>query len=482
MNPNRLVAALTLMSSFMLIAQSVAQKPVPKNILFLLADDQRSDVLGCYGNEIIQTPTIDRLAAEGVRFENFFCETPICSASRATIISGLTQRTHGYNFGEPAVPAKYIKTSYPAYLKANGYRTGFTGKFGFKFSDKKDKKELFDFYKPYGRDPYLKKMPDGSLRHETDLCADAAIEFIETNPKGQPFCMSVSFNASHAEDKDHRPGYHFQWPESTDGLYEDIEMPAPKLGDKKYFQALPGFLQDKDALSRQRYFWRWDTPEKYQINMRAYYRMVTGIDNAVARILEALKEAGLDQNTVIVYTGDNGFMKADRGVAGKWNHYDQALNVPFVVYDPTLPEAKRGRVISEQGTLLSVAPTIVEWAGLEQPQAYQGPSLVKLVNGNDVADWQEGVFCEHYFDRYNNWHGIRTKKYKYAVYYDEPGGPYECLYDLEKDPAEFVNLASNPEYAAVRTKMKARLDQTLAELPMADKPAKKSKKSAKKAK
>jgi len=466
---------LTLFVATLIVVQWSTASSAKKNILFILADDQRSDVLGCYGNELIQTPTIDQLAADGVRFENFFCQTPICSASRATIISGLTQRTHGYNFGEPAVPAKYVDSSYPAYLKKHGYRTGFTGKYGFRFADKKAKKELFDFFKPYDRNPYLKKMPDGSLRHETDLCADAAIEFIETNPKGQPFCMSVSFNASHAEDSDHRPGYHFQWPESADGLYEDIEMPAPKLADKKYFKAMPEFLQDKDGLSRARYYWRWDTPKKYQTNMRAYYRMVTGIDNAVARILEALKEAGLDKNTVIVYTGDNGFLKADRGTAGKWNHYDQSLDVPFIVYDPTLPEAKRGRVVSELGTLLSVAPTIVEWAGLKQPEVYQGPSLVKLVNGDGEGDWQQDVYCEHYFDRYNNWHGLRTKKYKYAVYYDEPGGPYECLYDLEKDPTELVNLASNPEYAAVRLRMKARLDKTLAELPKAKKPAKKSK-------
>lgn len=445
-----------------------------RNILFILADDQRSDVLGCYGNELIQTPTIDRLAAEGVRFDNFFCQTPICSASRATIISGLSQRTHGFNFGEPAIPAEYIETSYPAYLKSHGYRTGFTGKYGFRFSEN-DKSKQFDFFKPYSRNPYLKKMPDGSLRHETDLCADAAVQFIETNPDGQPFCLSVSFNASHAEDSDLRPGFHFQWPESTDGLYDDIDLPLPKLGDTKYFEAMPEFLQDEKGLSRERYFWRWDTPEKYQVNMRAYYRMVTGIDFAVARILDALKEAGLDENTIVVYTGDNGFMKGDRGTAGKWNHYDQALNVPFIVYDPALPEAKRGRVVSELASHLSVAPTIAAWAGLPLPDVYQGPSLDKLVSGESVTDWQQDVYCEHYFERYNNWRGLRTKKYKYAVYYDEPGEPYECLYDLEKDADEFVNLASNPEYAAVLTQLKSRLEERTAEMPMADKPSKKDK-------
>ncbi|MDF7824016.1 sulfatase [Pontiellaceae bacterium B12227] len=455
--------ALSLLCAVVLSSQAFSSG---RNIIFILADDQRGDALGCYGNELIQTPTIDQLAADGVRFDNFFCETPICSASRATLLSGLSQRSHGFNFGEPPLPSKYISTSYPAYLKANGYRTGFTGKYGFRYS-RNDKKEQFDFFKPYDRDPYLKKMPDGSLRHETDLCADAAIEFIQTNPEGKPFCLSVSFNASHAEDKDLRPGFHFQWPESTDGLYDDIEMPLPKLGDDKYFKAIPGFLQDEKELSRERYFWRWDTPEKYQINLRAYFRMITGIDNAVSRILAELKAAGLAQNTVIIYTSDNGFMMADRGLAGKWNHYEQSLHVPFVVYDPALPKNKRGRVITELGTHLDVAPSIVEWAGLRQPEVYQGASLVKLVNGEKISDWREEVYCEHKFKRYNNWYGVRGKKYKYAVYYDEPDGPYECLYDLEKDPAEFTNLAANPECDIVRKQMIKRLEAYLNAFPQA---------------
>jgi arylsulfatase A-like enzyme len=438
----------------------------PKNILFILADDQRADVLGCYGNTLIQTPTIDGLAKNGVRFDNYFCETPICTSSRATIMTGLTQRSHGFNFGELAVPGEYIATSYSAYLKANGYRTGFAGKFGFRY-DKNDKGEQFDFFKPYSLHPYFKKQPDGTLRHETDLCADAAIEFFKSNPKGQPFCMSVSFNASHADDADHRPGYHFQWPPSADLLYEDLELPLPELGDAKYFEALPSFLQDEEGLSRKRWFWRWDTPEKFQTNMRAYYRLVSGIDFAVARILAELKAAGLDQNTVIVYSADNGYMMGDRGVAGKWNHYEQSLHVPFIVYDPTLPQEKRGRVVTELTSNLDVAPTLVEWAGLPKPEVYQGESLVKLIEGEPVANWREDFFCEHKFHMYNSWHGVRGKRYKYAVYYDEPGGPYECLYDLEKDPTEFVNLAGNPEYAPLRKQMAERLDTYLEQYPLA---------------
>lgn len=435
-----------------------------KNIIFFLTDDQRSDVLGCYGNKLIKTPVIDRLAADGIRFENSFCEVPICAASRSSIFTGLSQRTHGYNFGEPAIDARYIATSYPMMLKTAGYRVGFAGKYGVKFA-KPDLSTRFDFFEPIDRNPYLKTMPDGSLRHETDLCADAAIEFIKSTPPDQPFCMSVSFNASHAEDGDHRPGYHFQWPESTDGMYEDIEIPEPRLADEKYFKAIPPFLQEQKNLNRKRYFWRWDTPEKYQINMRAYYRMASGIDNAIARVLDELKAKGLDQNTVIVYSADNGYMLGDRGIAGKWNHYEQSLRVPLIVYDPTLPKAQRGRVVNEFVSNIDLAPTFVDLAGLTSPQVYQGRSLVPLIQGGKVEDWRDDIYCEHKFKSFNNWYGVRGKRYKYAVYYAEPDGPYECLYDLEKDPDEFTNLAANPEYATVHAAMRARLDAYLKEIP-----------------
>ncbi len=450
-------------------AMPCAQAAPKKNIIFILADDQRRDVLGCYGNALIKTPTLDNLAAQGVRFDNFYCESPICNASRASLITGLSQRTHGTNFSAPPVDSRYIATSYPAVLKAGGYRTGFTGKYGFNFS-KNDKPQQFDFFKPYGRTPYLKKMPDGTLRHETDLCADAAVEFLATNPKNKPFCLSVSFNASHAEDNDRRPGFHFQWPQSTNGMYEDVQMPLPELNDPKYFAALPPFLQDEKVLSRERYFWRWDTPEKYQTNMRAYWRMATGIDNAVARILAQLKQTGMDKNTVIVYAADNGMMLGDRGLAGKWNHYDQSLDVPFIVYDPTLPAEKRGRVVKALGSFLDVAPTFVEWAGLPVPDVYQGKSLASLVEGQPEPKWREDFFCEHAFKNYPSWQGVRGKRYKYAVYYDN--GPTEILYDLEKDPTEFTNLANDESYRAIKSQMAARLKSYLDEYPLAGQSAK----------
>jgi len=454
------------------LASVYAQAAERPNILFFLADDQRDDILGCAGDPIVQTPTIDQLAAEGVRFANVFCQVPICAASRATLFSGLTQRTHGYNFGEYNVPKRYIPTSYPMMLKDAGYRIGFAGKYGVRF-ESPGLKKAFDFVEEIGRKPFLKKQPDGTLRHETDLCADAAIEFIKSNPENKPFCMSVSFNATHAEDNDRRPGYHFQWPESADGLYEGVEFPEPELSDEKYFKALPPFMQKERGLSRKRFYWRWDTPEKYQTNIRAYYRMITGIDKAIARVLKVLKEKGFDENTIIIYSADNGFMRGDRGTAGKWNHYEQSLRIPLIVYDPGLPEAKRGRVVNELVNNVDLPATFVDFAGLEIPEVYQGSSLLPLLEGNET-EWREDIFTEHKFKAYNNWHAVRNERYKYTRYYDEKGGPYEYLYDLENDPEEFINLANNPEYAPVLKKMKARMFSYLKAYPKAKQKAYKS--------
>ncbi len=442
-----------------------AEKPTKPNIIFFLADDQRDDTLGCAGDKIIQSPNLDSLASRGVRFENAFCEVPICAASRATLLSGLTQRTHGYNFLELPVPYEYVATSYPAMLKDAGYRIGFAGKYGTRF-ERQGVEKKFDFMKHIGRNPYLKKMPDGTLRHETDLCADAAIEFIESNPENKPFCMSVSFNATHAEDEDHRPGYHFQWPESADGLYEDVMFPEPELSDEKYFKAMPPFLQDQNGLSRKRYYWRWDTPEKYQTNIRAYYRMITGIDNAIGRVLQLLKKKGLDENTILIYSADNGFMRGDRGTAGKWNHYEQSLRVPLIIYDPRLPDEKRGRVLNELVNNVDLPATFVDFAGLEIPHVFQGRSLVPLLEDTQ-SQWREDIFTEHKFKLYNNWHSVRNERYKYTSYDNEMGGSYDCLYDLEKDPSEYVNQLNNPEYSSILKKMKGRMSSFLAAYPKA---------------
>jgi arylsulfatase A-like enzyme len=445
-----LVAALAAGSS---IRDCGAAERAP-NVIFFLSDDHRADFLGCAGHAIVKTPTIDRLAAEGVRFENAFVTTSICAASRATLLTGLWERSHRFTFGTPPIAQAMVAASYPAVLRSAGYRTGFIGKFGVNAGGG-GQREMFDFFRPLNRSPYFKKQPDGTQRHVTDLIGDTALEFLGSCPAEQPFCLSVSFNAAHAEDGDKKD--HFPWPPSENGLYEDATIPPP-LVDMDHYQTLPQFLQN--SMNRDRFFWRWDTPEKYQRNAKAYYRMITGLDRNIGRVLAELQRLGRADNTVVIFMGDNGYYKGSRGFAGKWSHFEESLRVPLVIYDPRLPAAQRGRVADEMALNVDVPATILATAEVPVPESYQGRSLLPLVRQEAVGDWRDEFFCEHlmHHARIPKWEGVRGSRYVYARYFENlPEG--EFLHDLQADPRELVNLATDQEHAEVLEQMRRKCDQ-----------------------
>ena len=425
------------------------------NILFLLVDDQRNDTLGCAGHPIIKTPVIDSLAAGGVRFVNAFVTTSICAASRASILTGLYERTHGYTFGTPPLSPTHMAESYPALLRVAGYRTGFIGKYGVR-TEGEPESAMFDYFKPHGGNPYFKQQPDGSLRHETEVAGDRAIDFLDGNPEGRPFCLSISFNASHAADWDLEN--HFPWPKAVDGMYEDVEIPAPRLSDPAIFANHPEFL--KTSMNRKRYFWRWDTQEKYQKNMRAYFRMLSGIDLVIGRLRRELEQRGLADNTVIVYMADNGYYMGDRGFAGKWSHYEQSLRVPLIVYDPRQPKVNRGAVRDEMALNIDVPATVLQLAGVEIPARYEGRSIAPLLRGEGAQAWRNDFFCEHLMDNPDipKWEGVRAERYVYARYFEQEP-VYEFLHDLETDPDQLVNLAADPGYREILAAMKKRCDE-----------------------
>ena len=342
--------------------------------------------------------------------------------------------------------------SYPALLRQSGYRTGFIGKYGVQAAGNPES-EMFDVFRTHGRNPYFKEQPDGTLRHETEIAGDRAIEFLKENPEGKPFCLSISFNASHAEDNDLKD--HYPWPKAVDGMYEGFDIPAPRLSDPAIFQNHPNFL--KKSMNRIRYSWRWDTPEKYQKNMKAYFRMISGIDHVIGRIRKELEQLRLADNTVILYMGDNGYYMGDRGFAGKWSHYDQSLRVPFILYDPRQSDKEQG-VVNDQMVLNIDAPaTMLEVAGIEAPAHYQGRSLFSAVTGKTLADWRTDFFCEHLMEYPSipKWEGIRDERYVYARYFgQEPA--YEFLHDLKVDPDQLLNFVNNPEYEKVLARMRER--------------------------
>jgi len=429
--------------------------PPRPNILFILVDDQRNDTLGCAGHPIIQTPNIDRLARQGIRFENMFVTTSICMASRATIFTGLTQCTHGYRPSDPQgsvdITDADLMTSFPTVLKQAGYHTGFFGKnhVNYERGNEPAFDAMFHQWEHIHLNPYFKEMPDGTKRHCGEIIGDKSVAFLESRPKDKPFMLYMSFNISHAEDGDHRPGIgHYPWPKAVDGLYEDIVPLRPRLDDPAIFNALPEFL--KSSLNRTRYYWRWDMPEKYDTNMRALYRMLTGMDRIVGRVLQTLEKEGAADNTIVIYTADNGYYMGDRGLAGKWSHFEQSLRIPLIIRDPRLPENQRGRLVEPLALNLDMPSTILDLAGLPVPDKYQGRSLVPILGSQTPADWRTSFFCEHhqYADIIPAWAGIRDERYVYARY-GRIDPPHEFLHDLKHDPDQLINFAGNQEYAAV---------------------------------
>ncbi|HWR99011.1 MAG TPA: sulfatase-like hydrolase/transferase, partial [Prolixibacteraceae bacterium] len=303
------------------------------NIIFILTDDHRTSATGYAGNKIVQTPEMDKLAREGTWFENSFATTPICAASRASILSGLHERTHKYTFQTGPVREEYMQTSYPRILKESGYYTGFYGKLGVNYEHKE---RMFDVHEDYDRDGrypdrrgYFYKTLGKDTVHLTRYTGEKAIQFIKNAPADKPFCLSISFSAPHAHDP--APDQYF-WDAGTAALYKEVVIPDPDLKDDKYFNALPEGV--RNGFSRLRWGWRFDTPGKYQEMVKGYYRMISGVDLEIAKIRQQLKASGLEKNTVIMLMGDNGYFLGERQIADKWMMYDLSVKVPLIIYDP----------------------------------------------------------------------------------------------------------------------------------------------------
>ena len=440
-----------------------AQAAKQPNIVFFFADDQTSSSLACYGHPLAKTPNIDRLAATGTRFSNSCVSQAICWVSRTTILTGLTGRSYGTPGRRDAARPDAVKELYVDLLRKAGYRTGFAGKWHAKMPKGWNAAEHFDVFQPIGRNPFYKKQPDGSLRHETELIVDRGIEFLENQPKNQPFALNMWFNACHAEDGDRRPGIgHFPWPRAVDGLYEEDEIAPPRLNDPKIFESQPHFL--KTTINRERFFWRWNTETKYRINMRAYLRMVSGIDNAIGRFIKALEAKGLADNTIIVYTADNGYHMGNRGFAGKWSHYEESLRVPLIIWDPRVSKSAQGQVVDYSALNLDLPATFLDWAGAPVPGRYQGRSLKSIVSTGKVDNWRKQTFHEHFAvrSRIPAFEGLRNDRYKYVRYVDENN--HEFLHDLKEDPDELTNLALDSRYTETLELLRKRTDQRVAEL------------------
>lgn len=423
------------------------------NIVFILSDDQGSWSLGCYGNKEIRTPNIDKLAKEGVMFDNFFCVSPVCSPSRASLLTGKIPSQHGVhdyicdgNGGENQRPIEYLKDhiGYTDILADNGYTCGLSGKWHLGNGLKKQKG--FDFWYTHqkGGGPYYNApmIRDGQLINEpeyiTDVITDEAIGFIKAQEnKENPFYLSVHYTAPH-----------YPWlnshPKQYTDMYEDCKFESCPQKDEPHPWAITDVMPG------------YENPRE---NLIGYFAAITAMDWNIGRILDVLEEQGILEDTLICFTSDNGFNCGHHGIWGKgngtfpMNMYDTSVKVPFIMsHKGKLQEDKVCNVMCSGYDFM---PTLLDYVGLEQKDTEDlpGKSFTNYLMGNDIqSDKRESIVV---FDEYGPVRMIRTEEYKYIHRY--PYGPHE-LYNLEVDPEEDKNLYDDENYRDVIVTLKTKLD------------------------
>lgn len=414
----------------------------PPNIIFFLADDMRWDAMGCAGNEIIQTPNLDNLANSGVMFSNAFVTTSICAISRASILTGQYASKHGINDFRTSLSSDALSKTYPILMRNAGYHIGFIGKYG--IGNSTDEIETkFDYFWGTAKQPnYENTDKDGNFVHYTDWVEEHIMEFLNNTAQDKPFCLSVSFKSPHCQGADPRQ---FIYNERNKDLYSDVTIPEIESNKTEIWEQFPEFFKENNE-ARIRWGWRFSNPSLYQEMIKSYYRVVNGIDDVIGAVRQKLKEMGIDENTIIIFTSDNGYYFGEHGMAGKWYGHEPSIRIPMIIYIPEMEDIA-GTVNNNMVLNIDLAPTMLSLAGINVPSVMQGIDLNKIIkSGDNKSDWRKTFYYEHTITQFPTIpvsQGLRTQRYKYIIYPDsEP--LYEELYDLEKDKDELNNLVLNP--------------------------------------
>jgi arylsulfatase A-like enzyme len=453
-----------LAASFLSAAVAI---PAPRpNVVFVMSDDHAAHAISAYGSRVNETPGLDRLAREGMLFRNTFVTNSICTPSRAAILTGVYSHRNGvpvFNRFDGS------QTTVAKLLQAAGYHTGLIGKWhlgsdptGF------DRWEILPGQGVY-HDPVLytatgEKTYSG--RYATDLITDLGIDFIRERPKDRPFFLMLHHKAPHREwtpDEKHRrmfegrtipepPTLWDDYATRTDALRENRQRVADDLtpGDLKVDP--PAGLEGKDLT-------RW----KYQRYMQDYLACVSSIDDNMGRLLDFLKESGLERDTIVVYTSDQGFFLGDHGLFDKRFMYEESLRMPLLVRWPAV--VRPGSTTAAMALNVDFAPTFLEAAGVQVPAAMQGRSLLPILRGETPGDWRTAIYYRYYHDpgHHNTraHYGVRTATHKLIYFWKK--GQWE-LFDLRSDPAELRNLYGQPGQEAITAELKARLARLRQEL------------------
>ena len=465
-------------------AEASGQRP---NIVFIMSDDHAAHALSCYGSRINQTPNLDRIAKEGMRLANCFAVNSICTPSRACILTGKYSHKNG-------VPVfNRIDGSQPMvqkYLQKAGYYTGMIGKWHLG-SD------------PTGFD-YWNILPGQGLYHDpvlieagkqkkwkgyaTDIITDLAIEFVKNRPPEMPFFLCYQHKAPH------RP---WQPDDKHAHLYDDVTIPEPTTFNDDYRTRSSAATEATMRIARdltrrdlkveppaglrqkEQNEWLKQTDDemevtiggekkkltgeplakwKYQKYIKDYLRCIAAVDDNVGRFLDFLDAAGLKENTIVIYTSDQGFFLGDHGWFDKRFIYEESIRMPFVVRWPA--GIKAGSVSDKMVLNVDFAPTFLEAAGVRGPEEMQGRSFLSILRGESTADWRTSMYYRYYHypkdHRVQPHYGVRTDHHK-LVYFNKIN-EWE-LFDLQRDPREVLNIYAEPGNAQVVRDLKAELDR-----------------------
>ena len=443
-------------------AAGQARRP---NVVFVITDDQRWDSLGVTGHPFARTPNIDRLAREGVLFRNFFTTTPLCSPSRAGFLTGQYARRHHVvnndRLGQDVI--SHTLETFPRRLREAGYETAFIGKWHMGFDD--SRRPGFDHWVSFkGQGAYLDPVVNVDGRqlqldgYMTDWLNRRALDFV-TRPRSKPFLLYLSHKALHVPylpAKRHESlyaGARYVPPASArDDLsgkpvlrrdvepvdWADVEGVAPEPPESRR-----GRGRDRDSVVRDQ------------------LRTLAAVDEGVGQLLRALRRRGQLDNTVFIFTSDNGYLLGEHGqFDNKRFAYEESIRVPFIIRYPRLAAA--GKTVDALTLNLDVAPTLVELAGAEPLEGAQGASLVPLLGGGRPK-WRESFLAEYFLEkvapRAPAWQAVRTARWKYIRYTGLEG--MDELYDLQNDPHEMRNLVGDAAGREDLARMRDELERLL---------------------
>ena len=447
--------------------------PSAKNVVFILSDDHRYDFMGFTGKvPFLETPSMDRMAEEGVHIKNAFVSTSLCSPSRASILTGQFTHSHGVVDNQSPVPDSAI--FFPEYLQDAGYQTAYIGKWhmGHESDEEKDGFDYWASFKGQGvyYNPQInvngERKTFGDSSYVTDVLTDLAIDFLDNREEGKPFFMYLSHKAVHSE---------FYPAKRHMNKYENEKITYPKTmfppGHEKYnlieregqeynYEDVP------DWVKKQRYSWHgvdylYHGAYTFEEFYRRYCETLLALDESIGTVIDYLTENGLMENTIIIYMGDNGFSFGEHGLIDKRQAYEESIRVPLLAMGAGIPA---NSTIEEVIQNIDIAPTILELAGLEKADYMDGNSFAKMLYGETIP-WRDTIFYEYFWERpfpqTPTTFAVRTDRYKYIRYH----GIWDIneLYDLKNDPEEMNNLIRSEEHRFIARDLRNELFNWLEE-------------------